>query len=212
MLHDTARARTDFRVMRWEAGAATWAAHRLGKRPVNGNLVITPAEFASLGIRPYEDTTHYDCNLIVQAGWVALLGGIAGSTIVNKFSSTFGRIGVGTINTLAAYSDTHLGGDTGGASTTSYYQLCGSAPTVVTASTPPTLTFTATFGSSNANFAWQEFGIDNYSASGVTAQGLSNLVFFNHGISNQGTKVSGQVWTAVAQVSFGYPSGSGTVS
>lgn len=206
---------TDFRVRRWDAEQVDWTLGRLGvqgRQRNKANVVIGPGTFAELGVAPYSDTTDRDCNLVVQAGWVALIGGIAATSIVNKFSATFGRIGAGTVTTAAAYSDVKLGGDTGGSSTTSYYQACMAAPTIVTSSAPPSMAFTATFGTGVANFSWQEFCIDNYSASGVTTTGLSNVILLNHGISNQGAKVAGQVWTATATLNFGYPSGSGTVS
>lgn len=206
---------TSFRVRRWDEEQTAWALRKYardhGGTPARADWALTPADFGRYGVSPYSDTREDNCNMIVQAGWVALLGSIAGTSITNKFSGTYGRIGVGTSNTAAAYTQTYLQGDTGGGSTTSYYQLVSGAPTISTGSTPPTLVFSASFASGNANFAWQEFGTDNYTASSVTTQGTSS-VFFNRGVSNQGTKASGQTWTATETISFGYPSGSGTVS
>jgi hypothetical protein len=76
---------------------------------------------------------------------------------------------------------------------------------------PATLVFAATFGTSVANFAWAEFGIDNFTASSVTTQATGS-VFINHGISSQGTKASGQTWNMTATLNFGFPSGAGTVN
>jgi hypothetical protein len=207
-VHEAITVRTDFRVRRWDAGQVDWTLGQMGvpgrwhQKP---NLAIRPEAFARHGVAPYSDTLDRDCNLITQAGWVALLGGIAGTTVTNKLSATHARIGVGTISTAAAYTDTALGGDTGGSSTTSYYMLVSGAPVVSTAVTPPTITLAATFGTTVANFPWNEFGADNYTASGVTATGLgAGFILFNHGISAQSTKVSGQVWTATVTFSFGY--------
>jgi len=204
--------KTSLLVRRWDEDQTRYAIRRLGLDPAARNHQVLPGEFRKMRLDPYSVTLDEDCNMLVQAGWVALLGGIAGTSIVNKFSASFGRIGVGTSSTAAAYADTKLGGDTGGASTTSYYQLVSGAPTIATGSTPPTLTFNATFGTAVANFAWNEFGCDNYTASGVTTQSLSNVIMINHGISSQGTKAGGQTWTATVTISFGFPSGSGTVS
>jgi hypothetical protein len=157
---------------------------------------------------PYLVTADENVNLITSAGWAALLGGVAGSTIGTKFSATAGRIGVGTSTGPAVATDTHLGGDTGSGSTTSYYQLVSSAPSINTGVVPATFTFQATYGTIVANFAWEEFGIDNAAASSVTTVGTGS-VFFNHGISNQGTKVSGQVWQMTVTINCGY---SGSVS
>lgn len=204
---ELAAVRTDFLVRRWDADQVAWAA---GKLDIPGEPQARHLD--DLGVRPYSATLDEDCNLITLAGWAAILGSLAGTSITNKISATDGRIGVGTSSSATSPSDTHLGGDTGGGSTTSYYQLVSGAPVISTASSPATLVLAASFGSSVANFAWNEFGCDNYTASGVTSQSLSNVVFLNHGISAQGTKASGQVWSATATLSFGFPSGSGTLS
>jgi len=147
----------------------------------------------------------------VQNGWVALLGGVAGTTMSPKFGAANGRIGVGTSSTAAAFAQTTLQGDTGAASTTSYFKLVSGAPTIATGSAPATLTFTAVFGTAVANFAWQEFGTDAGTADSVS-NATTGGTFFNRGVSAQGTKASGQTWTATETISFGYPSGAGTVS
>ena len=172
---------------------------------------VLPETFARYKVEPYEVFQRDNANMILQAGWAALLGGIAGTSITTKFSATAGRIGVGTSTTAAAYTQTALQGDTGSGSTTSYYQLVSAAPSITTASTPPTLVFAATFGTAVANFAWNEFGTDNYTASSVTNASTGGI-FINRGVVAMGTKASGQTWTATETISFGYPSGSGTVS
>jgi hypothetical protein len=219
-----AAVKTDLTVRRWDAGQTAWALARMEREASAvltrlcqqdgaGRLEVTGALLSHYGVSPYSMTTDENCNMVVLGGWAALLGGIAGTSVTNKFSGTFGRIGVGTSATAAAATQTFLQGDTGGASTTSYYQLVSGAPVISTAAAPSTLVLTASFGTGNANFAWAEFGSDNYNASGVTAQGLgAALVFFNRGVSAQGTKAAGQTWTATETISFGYPSGAGTVS
>jgi hypothetical protein len=206
-----AGVRTDFMVERWDAEQTQWVASRFSNYPPGWEPKANA--FRALGVKPYLTTIEENCNLIVVAGWAALFGGVAGTTITNKFSATQGRIGVGTSSTAAASSQTTLVGDTGGASTTSQFVLCGATPTLSTAATPCTMVFTATFTSLLANFAWNEFGTDNWNVSGVTATGLgANEVFFNRGVSAQGTKASGQTWTATETLSFGFPSGAGTVN
>jgi hypothetical protein len=214
-------AQTDLVVRKWDQEQAEWTLRRDGRGHMVGwlrrgeNVAVSPEAFARCQVEPYEVWRMENVNNILQAGWVALLGGIAGTTITNKFSATNGRIGVGTSATAVAYSQTALVGDTGGSSTTSYYQLVSGAPVVVTASTPPTLTLTATFGTGVANFAWNEFGTDNYTTSGVTTTGLgASYLFFNRGIpaGGMGTKASGLIWSATEVISFGVPTGSGTVS
>lgn len=203
-MQELATVRTDILVRRWDAAQTSWATQCLGREPI-------ALDFDALGIKPYSETEHIDANLIVHAGWAALLGGIAGTSIGTKFSNTAGRVGVGTSSTAATAADVQLGGDTGSGSTTSYYQLVSAAPTITTNVAPATLVFSATYGTGVANFAWNEFGIDNGTASSVTTVS-SGYVFINHGISAQGTKASGQTWNITATLNFGYPSGAGTVN
>jgi hypothetical protein len=214
-------ARTALTISKWDADATEWVLRREMSDEADGwlrrreNATVRPEAFNRHLIEPYETWHMENCNNVLQAGWVALLGGIAGTTMTNKFSASFGRIGAGTSNTAVAYTQTALVGDTGGGSTTSYYMLVSTAPVIATGSTPPTLTLTAAFGTAVGNFAWNEFGTDNYTASGVTTTGLgASVIFFNRGVpaGGMGTKSSGQTWTATESISFGFPSGSGTVS
>lgn len=204
---------TQLRVDRWDAEQTQWtlakARAELGRD--YPELRLGPRAFERFGVRPYLITVDENCNLVTEQGWAALLGGIAGTTMTTKFSATQARIGVGTSTTAATGADTKLGGDTGGGSTTSYYKLVSGAPVISTVAAVATLVFTSVFGGSVANFAWQEFGTDNGSADGVTIT-ATNPVFLNHGISSQGTKASGQTWTATETLSGGFPSGAGTIS
>jgi len=93
------------------------------------------------------------------------------------FNNANARIGVGDSDTAFSASQTDLqassnkvrkGMDSG------YPQVNGN-----------TITFRATFGPSDANFAWKEWGVFN-TASGGTM--LNRVVEYN------GTKVSGQTW------------------
>ena len=203
--HDTAAARTDFTVQRWDADATAWAQRRLRAlgqwRP---GMDLTPEVFGRLQVAPYSVTVDENCNLVLQAGWVALLGGIGGTSITTKWSATVGRIGIGDSATAAAYAQTDLQ-----AATNKYYQLVSSAPAIATGSSPATFTFTAVFGTGNANYAWQEFVCDEGTASNT---GPVVATCLNRGVSAQGTKAAGPTWTATETISFGYPSGSGTVS
>jgi hypothetical protein len=220
-LQEAVTVRTDLTIRKWDQDQVKWVLRRwaddngarVTRRP--GNVTVGPAFFGRYRVGPYETWHRENVNNIVQAGWVALLGGVAGTTITNKFSAANGRIGAGTSSTAVSYSQTALVGDTGGSSTTSYYQLVSGAPVIVTATSPPSLTLTSVFGTAVANFAWNEFGSDNYTASGVTATGLgAGVIFFNRGVpaGGMGVKASGQIWTATEVISFGFPSGSGTVS
>ena len=205
---EMATVQTRLRVDRWDAEQTDWAHKRL---ELPGHVSISRAAFERLRVRPYSTTVDENCNLVVQAGWVALLGGVAGTTMSPKFSATNARIGAGTSSTAASFSQTTLVGDTGSSSTTSFFKLCSGAPVITTSSAPVTLVFAASFGSAQANFAWNEFGTDAGTADSVS-NATTGGTFFNRGVSAQGTKASGQTWTATETLQFGFPSAFGTVS
>jgi hypothetical protein len=207
-----ATVQTTFQVDRWDAEQTDWTMRKAQRDySIPETFTLTARRFAEYGVAPYLTTVDENCNLVTEQGWAALLGSIAGTSITLKFGSAAARIAAGTVATAATGADTKLGGDTGGASTTSYYKLVSGAPVITTSSAVGTLVFAAAFGTAVANFAWNEFGTDNGSADGVTIT-ATTPVFLNHGISSQGTKASGQTWTATETLSFGFPSGSGTVS
>jgi hypothetical protein len=132
-------------------------------------------------------------NLLTTAG----LGRIA--TLVtagtgNLISTTTARVGVGNGVGTAAIGDTDLSAAAGSANR--WFNLC-------TVTTPSNVwTFVSTFASADGNFAWNEFGIDIGTAT-VTASNAVNAVLLNHKTSiAQGTKASGQVWTATATITI----------
>ena len=156
------------------------------------DFAITPEQFAELGIRPYE-TSQVVGNLITNAGWTRLMNLLTNQGATQAFDATHTRIGVGNSNTAEAYTDTDLGAAAGSANR--WFQLVSGAGTLGTR----TLSFSATFGTADGNFAWNEFGLDQGTASGNTV----TAVFFNHKASiSQGTKASGQTWTATATLTF----------
>lgn len=200
---------TSLLIHKWDAEQTEWVARKAERDSLrvlreDGNVHLTPEVFAHYGVDPFEVWQQDNVNNILQAGWVALLGGIAGTSITTKYSGTVGRIGVGDSTTAVSYTQTDLQ-----ASTNKYYQLVSAAPSISTASSPPTLVFAATFGTAVANYSWNEFITDQGTASNT---GPVVAVCFNRGQVAMGTKASGQTWTATETISFGFPSGSGTVS
>lgn len=92
------------------------------------------------------------------------------------FNASNARLGVGDSTTAFANTQTDLQ-----AATNKLRKLVNGAPGLAT----NVITYIATFASGDANFSWQEFGLFNASSGGTM---LTRVV------SNQGTKVSGQVW------------------
>lgn len=131
--------------------------------------------------RPY-DQAHIDGNLLLNAGITValnLIGGIAATA----FSNANARLGVGDSSTAesAAHSDLQA------ATNKAYVAMESGYPSV----SSQTITFRSVFGTSAANYAWNEFVVDN----GTTA--------LNRKVSSQGTKASGQTWTLDLAITLG---------
>ncbi len=181
-LGEGGRVVTRWLVQRWDAEQADWTARRAGVRDPRG------AEFEVLGVRPYE-VSEVVGNVVTTAGWTRLLNlGIASGGL-QAYDSTHCRIGVGTGTTPAeAAADTDL---IGVVTTNRYWKLVDSRSVSTNV-----LTIVATFGGSVANIAWNEFGIDAGLADGA---GAVTAPLLNHKVGiAQGTKASGQAWTATA--------------
>lgn len=182
---------TIWTVDRWDAEQTAWALrHLTGRRDGPGQPIA--ADFHRLGIRPYLSTV-IEGNLITNAGWTRLMNLLTNQSATQALDATHCRIGVGNSNTAEAYTDTDLGAAAGSANR--WFQLVSGAGTLGTR----TLAFSATFGTGDGNFAWNEFGLDFGTANGNTV----TAPLFNHkaGIA-QGTKASGQTWTATATLTF----------
>jgi hypothetical protein len=185
---------THWRVDRWDEEQTQWAAQRLtemfghAKQP-------EAAHFRDLNIKPYLSTDVVG-NLITNAGWTRLMNLLTAQGGTQALTSTSVRIGVGNSNTAEAYADTDLGASAGAGNR--YFQPVSGSGSLGTR----TLAFAATFGTADGNFAWNEFGLDVGTptvAGGTTV----NALLFNHkaGIA-QGTKASGQTWTATSTLTF----------
>lgn len=128
--------------------------------------------------RPFE-VSHIDGNLLLNEGIGALLDLLCGLGSPTAFSNANARIGVGDSSTAAAATQTGLQ-----ASTNKLYKGMESG---YPSRANQTVTFRAVFGSSEANFAWNEFSIANGDS--------DSAVNLNRLVSAQGTKASGQTWT-----------------
>ena len=186
MAIDTARGTTHWQVDRWDAEQTAWVKTRTGLHSPSG------ADFRRLGVPSYR-TTEMVGNLITNAGWTRLMNLLTNQGATQALDATHARIGAGNSNTAEAYTDTDLGAAAGSANR--WFQLVSGAGSLGTR----TLAFSATFGTADGNFAWNEFGIDFGTASGNTV----TAPLFNHKASiAQGTKASGQTWAATATLTF----------
>jgi hypothetical protein len=179
---------TRWKVERFGELATAELKHELKRQPVR-------SDFYAHGFQPYS-VTGFDGNLITNAGWTRLMSLLTATGSTQALSATAVRIGVGNSNTAESYTDTDLGASAG--SSNRWFQPVTGAATLGTR----TLEFEATFGTSDGNFAWNEFGIDVGTPT-VTAGATVGTLLFNHvaGIA-QGTKAAGQTWTATATITF----------
>lgn len=181
---DSIRWNPHLRVAKFDERQTAKAEKRFGIR-------VTEQDFAYLGMEPYE-VVNTRGNLLTTAG----LGRIA--TLVtagtgNLISSTTARVGVGNASTAEAVGNTDLAAAAGSANR--WFQTC-------TVTIPSNVwTFVASFGTADGNFAWAEWGIDIGTAT-VTSGNTVNAVLLNRKVASNGTKASGQTWTATATVTI----------
>ena len=124
-------------------------------------------------------------NIALNEGIQLALEIIAGiDTTSSKWSNASAYLGVGDSNTAESATQTGLQAATNKA----YKAMDSTYPQ----RTNQTLEWRATFGSSDANFAWEEYTVVN--ASSDTGKNL------NRKISSKGTKASGESWTLVLQI------------
>lgn len=129
------------------------------------------------GYEPYA-VEEFEGNLLLNAGITEMLNLISGNGSPTAFSNANARIGVGDSTTAAAAGQTGLVA----ATNKTYKAMEASYPTV----SGQTITFRSVFASGDANYAWEEFTVDNGATAGVS---------MNRRVSAQGTKASGQTWT-----------------
>lgn len=101
-----------------------------------------------------------------------------------QFNNANARLGVGNGTNAFAASQTNLMG------TSVLRKGMDSGYPVVS---PPTISFKATFAQSEANFAWNEWGIFNAATGGV---------MLNRVVESNGTKQSNQTWVLEVSITF----------
>lgn len=134
---------------------------------------------------PFDQAT-IDGNLLLNEGIAALLALLTGGA-ATAFSNANAYLGVGDSSTAESAAQTGLQA----ATNKLYKAMEATYPSI----SGQTVTFRAVFGSTDANFAWNEFTVAN----GVGGDSTTNL---NRKVSAQGTKASGQTWTLDLQITF----------
>lgn len=211
-LLDGGREQGSIRIEKWDKDQSHWVTRKmyghLGAVTLEDvpQLQLPRERFRQFGVRPSEVYAKSDCNLITKAGWDMFLksgnvysgGGSAGTL----FSATVGRIGIGTSATAPAWGDTALTSVTG-LTGTGNWVLCGATPVFADASSPATLTFTASFTAAyGTGAAWAEFAVDQGTASAGTNTTAATANMVNHGLASPGTKGASTTWTVTVTLSF----------
>lgn len=197
-LHEPARNERGLLVVdKYDQDMVAHVARKLGL-PAPGHRgfrqPLTP-DFDRFGIKPYERRVTEHSNLLTTAGWARLLTlAIGGGGTAYAAAST--RIGVGTATGAAAVGNTDLSAAAGTGNR--FFQPVTGVGTVGTGTGTQRLSFVSTFGTGDANFVWAEWGIDQGTATGSTV----TATLLNRAVSAQGTKASGQTWTATAMLDF----------
>jgi hypothetical protein len=135
--------------------------------------------------KPYK-IVRFDGNVLLNEGinelWTILCS--SGGT---KFDNTNAYLGVGDSSTAEDASQTGLQ-----AATNKLYK--GMEASYPTYGTSQKATWKSSFGSAEANFAWNEFTVANGSSDAA-----KNL---NRKVSAQGTKTSGQTWELTLEITL----------
>ena len=131
------------------------------------------------------EVLEFDGNLLLNEGinliWTLICGGTG-----TAFNSTNSYIGVGDSTTAASATDTGLLG------TNKLYRAMDSGYPIYGSNQQAT--WRATFGSADANFAWNEITVANGNS--------DTAVNLNRKVQSMGTKISGAVWTAQLTVTL----------
>lgn len=141
------------------------------------------AEIREAGVEPYE-VIEGEGNLLVFGGASALWDLLIGAANVAAYSNANAHIGVGDSSTAAAATQTDLQAATNKlrkAMEASYPDH-----TDGTADGADDIVFRSVFGTSEANFAWEEWAVFNHATTGR---------MLNRKVASLGTKASGSTWT-----------------
>lgn len=189
------------RVFKWDTDQVFWVMRKTGILEPSGDLLLSLVD-------PYE-ITEAPGNLITYGGlaylWSLATGLTTAISNANQLSNGFMPVGVGDGNGVVptvSPTDTDLV-----APTNKFYQpVDATYPQVGAAgATAGSLTIQATFGSSSANFTWNEWGFFGTSSSFTSGTNTTpqNATMINHkGVNLGPPKVTGNIWTLNAVVTL----------
>lgn len=168
---------------------AKWRIHRF--RDPNGEIESMLRSGISLEVvvksfpELFLDTEEFEQNVALNEGLQELIDIICGLGTPTKWDNTNARLGVGNGTDAESASQTGLQG-----ASKAFKGMDGSYPQ----RSSETAEWRATFGGTEANFAWEEYTVVN----AVDDSG-KNL---NRKTASKGTKSSGETWTLSLQITF----------
>lgn len=174
---DGFRYRTVWLCEKWSEDAVRHARGMLGLPSLTD---VSSAVLRTLGIGP-EQVDEVEGNLLLNEG-IGLLLDLAIGAGGTPWNAANARLGVGDATTAEAATQTDLQ-----ASTNKVYKAMNAT---YPSRSAQTVTWQSDFGSSDANFAWNEWTIDN---------GNSAAINLNRKVQSFGTKATG-TWTLTGQV------------
>jgi len=133
----------------------------------------------------YLGSSKFEGNVMLNEGIQALWDLICGLATVTKWDSTNARTGVGDDTTAEDPTQTGL--------IATVNVLYKGMDTGYPVRSAQTVDWRSTYDGTEANYAWNEFTVDNGSAA------LQNL---NRKVSAQGTKTSGQTWVLTVSITL----------
>lgn len=196
MANDGIKWTPHVRIEKYSPADVEEIARELGYEP-------TGAELKSFGADPYA-ITEVEGNNLVTGGLGNLTNLLTGSG--NTFTQAKGITAVGDSTTSFAASQTDLQ-----AASNKYYMSIDASPGVTrttTTVTNDTVQAVSTFGTSVANFAWNEWCWGYVTTGTVTANGTSlatcgtGAAIINRKVASMGTKASGASWVFTTSVQF----------
>lgn len=159
------------------------------------------ADFDRFGADPYA-TLEVQGNLLVGGGLAFLTSALIGGTY-DPLTAARAFVGVGDSSTAAAAAQVDLQ-----AASNKYYNTFDANPTRVTTTvTNDAVQGVSTFGTSVANFAWNEWAWFTTTTGTITPGTGINVssgteTMWNRKVASMGTKASGASWALTTKVTF----------
>lgn len=183
--HERAAWRVYAEVEKWTPEQVSILTSELGREP-------TPDELRA----SYEpEIAGVHDNLLTTAGLTRIMSLIIGGG-GQVADNTHTRLGVGNSSTAESVGQTDLQAAAG--SSNRYFMTMDATYPQASAAV---ITAKATFGSSDGNFVWNEWGIDITSGT-AAASAVVGATLLNRKVASLGTKSSGSVWTLTTTITL----------